>query len=423
MYYMEAFAKIIAAQRKKHKMTQDELARHLGITPQAVSKWENGIGYPDITLLPLISEILHVPIEYLFGKTKQSSLPQVYDDLPLIAVNLGLACYSNKEVLRITDQEILFTDCSLASFSEAVVYNRGKGEIRLLETHEMTEETAEKKQDDETSYSEEFSGYDSIELTLSRACHTKILYDENATPRVTAQGDAAFISSLRIAKSGKMLSISFQNSKSPDPGHHNSLTVYVPFTQGHTIKLGVQGFGDADCRLGFDVGDLSISGSGSIVAKSFSRLHATIGGNGTIKTENITQNAHARINGSGNIELGSIGARLIAEISGSGEIHAAHRDGISMSISGCGDMRLKSLQNEINAQFSGSGTMICSTTCEIEHLKLTVTGSGDLRAEDIVAQDAELYLRGGASILLGRIKGTSIEKCSKDSNLTVLQRG
>ena len=39
----------------------------LGITPQAISKWENGVGYPDVTLFPDIARSLDVSLEMLFG--------------------------------------------------------------------------------------------------------------------------------------------------------------------------------------------------------------------------------------------------------------------------------------------------------------------------------------------------------------------
>ena len=58
---------VIKNKRQKRKMTQTELGELLKVTPQAVSRWEMGISYPDIAMIPLISEVLCVSADELLG--------------------------------------------------------------------------------------------------------------------------------------------------------------------------------------------------------------------------------------------------------------------------------------------------------------------------------------------------------------------
>lgn len=53
--------------RKENALTQAEFGGILGVSAQAVSKWENEMCYPDITFLPALAEVLGCGIEELFG--------------------------------------------------------------------------------------------------------------------------------------------------------------------------------------------------------------------------------------------------------------------------------------------------------------------------------------------------------------------
>lgn len=52
----------IAEKRKERNMSQRELAEYLHITDKAISKWERGLSFPDITILIPLSTVLNVSL-------------------------------------------------------------------------------------------------------------------------------------------------------------------------------------------------------------------------------------------------------------------------------------------------------------------------------------------------------------------------
>lgn len=64
---IEMIGKQIASMRKEKGIKQEELANYVGVSTQAVSKWENG-GVPDTELLPKIADFFSVSVDSLFGR-------------------------------------------------------------------------------------------------------------------------------------------------------------------------------------------------------------------------------------------------------------------------------------------------------------------------------------------------------------------
>lgn len=58
---------VIKKLRTETGITQDMFAAQIGVTPQAVSRWESESGYPDIEYLPVIADFFAVSIDELLG--------------------------------------------------------------------------------------------------------------------------------------------------------------------------------------------------------------------------------------------------------------------------------------------------------------------------------------------------------------------
>ncbi len=71
---MDTIGKRIAENRKRKNLKQDELAEMLGVSAQAVSKWENDLSCPDISLLPELSKILGISIDEIVQGKKESEV-------------------------------------------------------------------------------------------------------------------------------------------------------------------------------------------------------------------------------------------------------------------------------------------------------------------------------------------------------------
>ncbi len=80
---MKTLGERIADLRRERGVTQENLAGTIGISPQAISKWENNATMPDIMLLPIIADTLGVTIDELFGiRRKVQEKPINCEEVP-----------------------------------------------------------------------------------------------------------------------------------------------------------------------------------------------------------------------------------------------------------------------------------------------------------------------------------------------------
>lgn len=79
----QTLGKRIVHNRKRLGLTQDALAERLGVTPQAVSKWENDQSCPDIAMLPRLAEIFGITTDSLLGLEAPAKEAEVVtEDVP-----------------------------------------------------------------------------------------------------------------------------------------------------------------------------------------------------------------------------------------------------------------------------------------------------------------------------------------------------
>ncbi len=82
---------LIAEKRKELNLTQSGLAQRLHVSPQAVSKWERGLSFPDVSLLEPLAQQLDLTVSELLSG-KRNAAPQeelIRDSLRLSISQLG----------------------------------------------------------------------------------------------------------------------------------------------------------------------------------------------------------------------------------------------------------------------------------------------------------------------------------------------
>lgn len=445
----DRFQYIIAEERRRAKMTQETLARALGVTPQAVSKWENGIGYPDVTLFPDIARVLNVPIERLFGEERRGvsevDPPAEYGGMPLICRWKAKLCYSSKQVVSIDEQngKVEFADGSTADLSEGCVINCGEGEVRIFHADGVIRESSSVNTNAMFDASQ-IGPFEEMKMDLGWPCTVKICKPDGGGRRVYAEGSESFIDALKVDASAGRLTVEASNHHgniSRSEMDRNSLLVYTEFTCGGALEMSVSGSVECGIEPDFARAKITINGNVSMIAGSFEEGLFAINGNGDVRVRTLEKLADVKINGNGCVQAERMGAAKIV-INGNGDITAGDVNGLAeiavngsgdvdvksclgakIKISGSGDVNIASISGSVETRIHGSGDVSCAG--EIDTLKLRIHGSGDFHGAELTVGESDIKTADGsqAEIDIGRIRGRSVEHLAKETILRVGKRG
>ena len=432
MYDLKNLGKRIEEMRKQKGMTQENLAERLGVTSQAVSKWENSLCYPDIELIPTLCAIFDISLDDIFGKIKKDvshlSFPPEFKGLRLVQTFADVACYSDKEIIQTGVQgqpaptTVQFKDGSIAEFSSRRIVNKGPGRIIL------------KSLDEGFGYSEQSNLSESEKLKEKKLMPNHLEFEygkvkklECAIPNgnciiekadgdrtlVYVDGYPEFVDLLEfecIYGEQTTLSVKYDQQKRDKLGNEmnkwdiskNNIKIALAYDGKKLEGIGVSVDGSGDIKLNVpSIGaGLNINGSGNISAPvSFDNLGAKVNGSGNIDFVNAG-NGGITINGSGNIDFNDMDNCGLA-INGSGDIKFNNAGNCGASINGSGDISANTIGN-LGASINGSGDMKCHE-CDIIDVK--IHGSGDFDI-DKVNKSAKISIHGSGDI---NIKSGEIE--------------
>ncbi len=181
----EKIGEFIASKRKEKDLTQNELAKKVGVTDKAVSKWERGLGCPDVSILEVLAKELGVSVlELLKGRKIENEVINVTEaddyiketfkvskDVTknnilnyfskiifylILFISIIFICLSCYNYYKSSTGEIITIDDSVIE-NNSVELERLKSNIELLKNNRGI--LTEKEQEDMISYLEKLEKY------------------------------------------------------------------------------------------------------------------------------------------------------------------------------------------------------------------------------------------------------------------------
>ncbi len=148
MFSIEKFGKRVAELRKKADMTQFELAERLNLTRQAVSKYERGESFPDISVLMSIAEVFNTtPGELIAAGEATANEQRILEEIatqnePLISPTaddlLGIAPLLRPSTLEKLSQRLSDEGIDISHLMSLSEYLSDEATLALLEKHDVS---------------------------------------------------------------------------------------------------------------------------------------------------------------------------------------------------------------------------------------------------------------------------------------------
>lgn len=132
----EKIGNFIKEIRKKNNLTQKELADKLGVTYQAVSKWETGLNIPDIAIIRQISKMYNVDINEILDGEKKKKKRDIFILITIVLIILfGISIFVIVKNKHSDDIHLktLTTSCSDFKINGTVAYSEKKASLFISE--------------------------------------------------------------------------------------------------------------------------------------------------------------------------------------------------------------------------------------------------------------------------------------------------
>lgn len=141
----ETLGRRIARLRLAKTATQERLAKELNVSPQAVSKWENDINYPDISLLPDLARFLGVSVDELLSGANASAQESVSAQESTAEVVSDAADEPAEIVEEPTEQENEDVATQSSGFSFGKLFGKSMVKVEKNDGDDDDDDNKEKK--------------------------------------------------------------------------------------------------------------------------------------------------------------------------------------------------------------------------------------------------------------------------------------